>query len=111
MAQESGPPQQGENTHSPPANVNTMINDLIHHRGGAQEILAERGLPGLFDAYSLTEEQRSAFAKPGWEEFGRIGIPPILQILLATQIVPPAREHLSMSQHLERWKTEVYDQA
>ena len=94
----------------PPTNVNRMINDLVHGANGAREIVKEQGMPGLFEKYELSPEQRMAFKEPGWKSFGAIGIQPIHQILLALQVSPEARAHLSMANHLDRFEKEVLSQ-
>lgn len=92
-----------------PTNVNRMINDLVHDRAGARGLVKEGGMPALFKQYELTPEQMMAFKEPGWPAFSKIGIAPVHQILLALQVSPEARHHLSMSAFNDRYQAEVLD--
>ena len=94
-----------------PTNVNKMINDLVHNRDGARQLVKEGGMPALFQKYQLTPQQMMAFKEPNWQSLGGIGIAPVHQILLALQISPEAKHHLSMSAFNERYQAEVLNQA
>lgn len=87
--------------------INGMINDLVHDRANARKIVKEQGLPALLDAYKLTPEQKSAFKEANWQSFGSLGIAPVHQILLALQVSPQARAHLSWRAHEARFESEV----
>ncbi|WP_299774038.1 hypothetical protein [uncultured Tateyamaria sp.] len=94
-----------------PVNVNRMINDLVHGQGQARLLVKEGGMPALMKGYGLKPEEMAAMKEPGWENFSKIGIAPVHQILLALQVSPEAKHHLSMSKFMDRYESEVLAQA
>jgi hypothetical protein len=84
-----------------------MINDLVHDRNGSRAVLTEGGLVRLCDRYGVSEGDRLALASPGWNSLGKIGIPPVLQILFALQLSDEARDYLSWKTFEDRLEKEI----
>ena len=94
-----------------PTNVNRMINDLVHRRAGAKEMLDTQGLAALFEKYQLSARERAAFDDPGWPAFRAIGVLPVHIILLMIEINEHVRGHLSINCHMDRYRAEVLNQS